>query len=93
MAGTTTVRRLGGGRQAGEFCFVPHAANAAEDGGVLMGYVFDPDRGHDLLLLDAETLEDVASVHLPARVPAGFHGNWAPSASSAGARVRQPPAP
>lgn len=80
VAGTTTVRRLGTGRQAGEFCFVPHAADAAEDSGVLMGYVFDPARDRsDLVLLDAETLGDVASVHLPARVPAGFHGNWAPT--------------
>ena len=26
------------------------------------------------------TLDDVAEVHLPGRVPAGFHGNWAPTA-------------
>ena len=32
-----------------------------------------------LVLLDAETLEDVAAVHLPARVPAGFHGSWSPT--------------
>ena len=32
----------------------------------------------DLVVLDAETLEDVAAVHLPARVPAGFHGSWSP---------------
>ena len=81
VAGTTAERRLGAGQQASEFCFVPGADDAAEDAGVLMGYVFDPatDRS-DLVLLDAETLEDVAAVHLPARVPAGFHGNWAPTA-------------
>jgi carotenoid cleavage dioxygenase len=45
-----------------------------------MGYVFDPTAGRsDLVLLDAETLDDVATVHLPGRVPAGFHGNWAPA--------------
>jgi undecaprenyl-diphosphatase len=33
----------------------------------------------DLVMLDAETLEDVAAVHLPARVPAGFHGSWSPT--------------
>jgi carotenoid cleavage dioxygenase len=45
-----------------------------------MGYVYDraADRS-DLVLLDAQTMADVARVHLPARVPAGFHGNWAPT--------------
>jgi len=33
-------------------------------------------------MLDAETLEDVASVHLPARVPTGFHGSWNPTSGS-----------
>jgi len=80
VAGTTQRRALGVGRQASEFCFVPTPGGAAEDDGVLMGYVFDRERGlSDLRILDAQTLEDVAAVHLPGRVPAGFHGNWAPS--------------
>ena len=43
-----------------------------------MGYGYH--RGRDegqLLLLDAQTLESMATVHLPQRVPMGFHGNWA----------------
>ena len=78
--GTCVVRRLGAGQEAGEFCFVPASDAAAEDEGVLMGYVLDRanDRS-DLVLLDAQTLEDVARVHLPGRVPAGFHGNWTPT--------------
>ena len=79
-AGTTAARRLGPGKEAGEFCFVPHSDDAAEDDGVLMGYVHDRTTGlSDLVLLDAGTLDDVAAVHLPGRVPAGFHGNWAPT--------------
>ena len=80
VAGTTSARRLGTGREAGEFCFVPSHASAAEDEGVLMGYVYDraTDRS-DLVLLDAQTMEDVARIGLPSRVPAGFHGNWAPT--------------
>ena len=60
---------------------MPSAPDAAEDDGVLMGYVHDRATGlSDLVLLDAATLDDVAAVHLPGRVPAGFHGSWAPEA-------------
>ena len=36
----------------------------------------------DLVVLDAQDItgDPVATVHLPARVPAGFHGNWCPDA-------------
>lgn len=77
--GSTASRRLGAGLEASEFCFVPHPDGTAEDDGVLMGYVHDRAEGRSQLrLLDAATLDDVATVHLPGRVPAGFHGNWAP---------------
>jgi carotenoid cleavage dioxygenase len=83
VAGTTQSRELGRGREASEFCFVPTPSGTAEDDGVLMGYVFDKARGRsDLRVLDAQTLEDVATVHLPGRVPAGFHGNWAPTTTT-----------
>lgn len=79
-AGRTDVRRLGDGLEASEFCFVPTPGGTAEDDGVLLGYVFDHGEGRShLRVLDAASLEDVAAVHLPGRVPAGFHGNWAPS--------------
>lgn len=64
----------------GEMSFVPNPGAGSEDDGILMGYGYH--RGHDegqLVLLDAQTLELVATVHLPQRVPMGFHGNWAPS--------------
>ncbi|OBG34249.1 carotenoid oxygenase [Mycobacterium alsense] len=68
----------------GEMSFVPNPApgpgDRAEDDGILMGYGYH--RGRDegqLLLLDAQTLEPMATVHLPQRVPMGFHGNWAPT--------------
>jgi len=67
----------------GEMSFVPRpaagSASLSEDDGILMGYGYH--RGRDegqLLLLDAQTCESVATVHLPQRVPMGFHGNWAP---------------
>jgi len=80
VAGGTTAVNLGAGRRGSEFVFVPNAADAAEDDGVLMGFVYDTstDRS-DLAIIDARSLETVGAVHLPARVPNGFHGNWAPT--------------
>jgi carotenoid cleavage dioxygenase len=78
--GTTETRTFGDGRQPGEFMFVPSHAGSAEDDGVLMGFVYDPAAGRsDLTLLDAGSLDTVAAIHLPDRVPNGFHGNWAPA--------------
>ena len=79
--GSATTRSFGTGSNVSEFVFVPDAADSPEDQGTLMGFVHNPatDRS-DLLVLDSQTLETVAAVHLPVRVPAGFHGNWAPTA-------------
>lgn len=78
--GSTTTAALDPDLLIGEVCFVPDPAADAEDEGILMGYGYH--RGRDegqLLLLDAQTTEPVATVHLPQRVPTGFHGNWAPA--------------
>jgi carotenoid cleavage dioxygenase len=78
--GQTTARRLGTGKRVGEFVFVPHPSQASEDDGVLMGFVYDASvERSDLVILDAASLETIAAIHLPHRVPDGFHGNWAPA--------------
>jgi carotenoid cleavage dioxygenase len=77
--GTSQIRQFRGG--AGEAVFIPEGAKSEEDDGYVMSLVFDPDRGAtDLVVLAAQdfTGEPVAVVHLPVRVPFGFHGNWAP---------------
>jgi len=82
VAGTTQRRELGKGRIGGEFVFVPASADAAEGEGWLMSYVNDlPSGTGELVVLDAQDLSDVARVHLPRRVPVGFHGNWIPDSA------------
>jgi carotenoid cleavage dioxygenase len=78
---TSETRRLRGG--AGEAVFVPESENSGEDEGYVLSLVFDHERGAtDLLVLAAQDFlgDPVAIVHLPVRVPYGFHGNWAPDA-------------
>jgi len=83
VGGGTQTRSFGVGNVLGEFIFEPSSADAAEDHGVLMGYVYDRSTDRSALaILDAQTLQDVATVRLPHRVPAGFHGNWVPTARS-----------
>ena len=67
----------------GEMSFVPNPDAGAEDDGVLMGYGYDRRRGESqLLILDAASLESMATVHLPQRVPVGVHGNWVAACES-----------
>jgi carotenoid cleavage oxygenase len=77
VKGSTESRSFGAAKALGEFVFHPSSPDAAEDDGVLMGYAYDrPNDRSELVILDAQTLQDIASIKLPHRVPAGFHGNW-----------------
>ncbi|MFJ9029131.1 carotenoid oxygenase family protein [Streptomyces sp. NPDC102274] len=94
--GTTEVHRFPRGAAVGEAVFVPSRAGAgatkgtgtekgtrAEDDGYALAYVHNPERGAaDLVILAAQdfTGEPVARIHLPGRVPLGFHGSWVPDA-------------
>ncbi|MCT9003606.1 carotenoid oxygenase family protein [Streptomyces rhizosphaerihabitans] len=77
-SGAATAHDFGPRRTPGEAAFAP-AGDAAGGPGWLMTYVYDAgaDRS-DLVILDAGDLAagPVATIHLPARVPYGFHGNW-----------------
>lgn len=62
-----------------EGTFVPDGTSEGE--GWLLAYGWDRARGaSDLMVFDAMAMADgpVAAVHLPARVPYGFHGWWVP---------------
>ena len=77
--GTAVTRRFGAGNGAGEPLFVPRHDGAAEDDGWVLVLVYDHARNaSDFHILHARDVagEPVATVHLPHRVPYGFHGNW-----------------
>jgi carotenoid cleavage dioxygenase-like enzyme len=79
--GSSEVHEFGRDAAAGEAVFAPASADAGEDDGYVMAYVHNPDRGaSDLVILAAQdfSAEPVARVHLPARIPLGFHGSWIP---------------
>ena len=79
--GRVEVHRFGRDAVVGEAVFAPSAPDAAEDDGYVLAFVHDPDRGAtDLVVLAAQDVPGgpVARVHLPARVPLGFHGSWVP---------------
>ena len=83
-AGTSESRPLGAGTGASEPVFVPRSPTSEEDDGWVLCLSYDSDRGaSDLLVLNGADLtgQPEAIVHLPARVPVGFHGNWVPDAS------------
>ena len=74
--GASQVHTYGDAR-CGEAAFAPDPDRSAEDGGWLLNFVQDRASGESaLVVVDAEALEEVARVHLPRRVPLGFHGNW-----------------
>jgi len=74
----------GEGRSPGEPVFVRASDGAGEDEGWVLTVVYDAGRNaSDVVILDATSFggPPVATVHLPARVPFGFHGSWVPSDS------------
>jgi carotenoid cleavage dioxygenase-like enzyme len=77
--GSKTVHDFGPYAHPGEFVFVQDSAKAGEDEGYAMGFVYYSDtETSELVILDASDMAKtpVARVHLPQRVPFGFHGSW-----------------
>jgi carotenoid cleavage dioxygenase len=79
--GTASLHSEGDHRIFFEPVFVPESADAGEDEGWIMAYVYDKatDKS-DVVIVHAQDFSapPVATIHLPQRVPFGFHGNWAP---------------
>ena len=86
-AGTSEQWHPGGSRFVGEVVFVPRDGGVAltardEADGWLVGYVHDEAAGAaELVVLAADDIAagPVGTVHLPTRIPIGFHGNWLPA--------------
>jgi carotenoid cleavage dioxygenase-like enzyme len=64
-----------------EPAFAPRVGSSSEDDGYVIAFVTDENTGRsEVQILAAQDFEagPIARVLLPARVPAGFHGTWAP---------------
>ncbi|MER6845121.1 carotenoid oxygenase family protein [Streptomyces platensis] len=82
QTGVAVRHDFGPGRTPGEAVFAP-ADDRPGGPGWLITYVYDASTDtSDLVVLDSEDIsaDPVATVHLPQRVPYGFHGNWLPDA-------------
>jgi carotenoid cleavage dioxygenase len=59
----------------GEALFVPKAGASSEDDGYLLDLLMTASEAA-LLILDAKSMEEIARLHLPQRVPFGLHACW-----------------
>ena len=74
---TMAVHDVGPEGAASEGVFVP--SGAGEDEGYVLSVIYDGGSGKShVRIIDAQdfTAPPVAKIHLPVRVPFGFHGNW-----------------
>ncbi|CAK7286825.1 carotenoid oxygenase family protein [Streptomyces misionensis] len=79
LRGDRQLHRFPRDAAVSEPVFVPRRGARDEDDGYVLSYVNDPDRGAtDLVILSAQDFagRPLARIHLPGRVPLGFHGNW-----------------
>jgi carotenoid cleavage dioxygenase-like enzyme len=80
-SGESTMFEFGAGRHGAEPFFIPKESAETEDDGYLMTYVYDQSKNSsELIIIDALDMSRpaLAQIHLPVRVPYGFHGNWVP---------------
>ncbi|MEH6635639.1 MAG: carotenoid oxygenase family protein [Halioglobus sp.] len=78
QTGETRLWEFGVDANAGEPVHVPNPDSEREEDGWIMNFVYNPGEGAFLSILNAGDFDSgpVAKVHIPGRVPNGFHGNW-----------------
>jgi len=84
--GDVVRRPLPDGTLCGDVMFVPSGEVDDDDGYILLlTHILDEDRA-ELLVLDAKDVlaPAVATVHIPVRVPFGFHSEWVPTHAAPG---------
>ena len=62
-----------------ELVFAPRVNSQSEDDGYVVGFIHDETDNHaECWIIDAQKFSDgpVARVHIPTRVPYGFHAHW-----------------
>ncbi len=76
--GETKLWEFGPEANAGEPVHVPNPDSEREEDGWVMCFVHNPGEGAFLSILSAGDFDNgpVAKVHIPGRVPNGFHANW-----------------
>ena len=78
VSGERKAHHLKNGRTGSEASFISKENAQSEDEGYLMSFVHDPESNtSELVILNAQQIEDdpICRIHLPVRVPAGFHGS------------------
>jgi carotenoid cleavage dioxygenase len=78
QTGEAKLWEYGPEANAGEPVYVANPGSDREEDGYLMCFVHNPGEGAFLSILSAGDFDNgpVAKVHIPGRVPNGFHANW-----------------
>ncbi len=79
VTGERTEWFAGRSGHVGENVYAPDPQGTFEDDGWILNAVYDDDRdATDIVVLDAHDVAagPIATVHMPRRIPFGFHANW-----------------
>jgi carotenoid cleavage dioxygenase-like enzyme len=76
--GETELWEYGQDANAGEPFYVPNPDSDKEEDGYVMVWVYNPEEDPFISILKAGSVAEgpIAKVHVPARIPNGFHTGW-----------------